>query len=61
MITCCKNYTSRYRACHDTCDTYLAEKGQADEIRQGIKAQNQVLNDYISYKVERQEAARRRH
>lgn len=32
IIKCCKDCKQRYRACHDTCPEYLAEKHKNDEI-----------------------------
>ena len=61
MITCCKACTSRYRACHDTCNTYLTEKEQADTERTEIQNQHLKEVGYIAYVVSRKEAARRRH
>lgn len=33
MITCCKDCTSRYQACHDTCKKYKAEKKDFEDAQ----------------------------
>lgn len=33
-ITCCKDCTERFPACHDTCERYQAEKEKAREARE---------------------------
>ena len=50
-ITCCKDCTDRHRACHDSCQRYIAEKAKCDAIRAARRAQSDY--DIVSDKKQR--------
>lgn len=42
----CKNCTERYRACHDTCEKYLAVKRKNDAINEA-RRKDRDIDEYI--------------
>jgi len=46
MITCCLNCTSRYQACHDTCEKYKAEKKDFEERKAFVYELNHSQSVY---------------
>ncbi len=41
-ITCCKNCTNRYPACHDKCETYLHEKSLVAQFKCDLRKERMV-------------------
>lgn len=46
MITCCLNCTSRYTACHDTCEKHKAEKKDLEERKAFVHELNHSQSVY---------------
>ena len=42
----CKGCTERYRACHDSCEKYLAVKAKNDAVKEAARKDYDV-NDHI--------------
>lgn len=50
----CKGCTERYRACHDSCEKYLAVKEKNDAAREA-KQKYYDINDYIVGTIRKQQ------
>ena len=44
MIKCCKGCKKRHLACHSTCEDYIREKSEHDNVISLMREQYQTLN-----------------
>lgn len=57
----CKDCAYRDLGCHSTCETYKDYKKECERGIAAMKRERDVVNNYVSFQIERREHARRAH
>lgn len=50
MIKCCKDCKERRPACHDTCQSYRAEKAEIERMKEAGRRERAVDDEYREFR-----------